>query len=247
MPPDEDQVTIRDVSDELAVIGIWGPHARDVLAEVTSDDVSDAALPFAHAREIAIGGAHVLAQRITFVGELGFELYVAPEWAVQVWDRLMAAGAGYGIAPGGYRVLESLRIEKGYRYFGSDLTPADTPDEGGVGFCAPAGHHGYLGSEALAAARARGPRRRLRTLLVGQDGYACVYGGEAVRRGGRVIGQVRSAAPGFTVGRMLALAAVPPDLSLGDRVEVDVLGTPVEAEIAPDAIYDPENARIRTG
>jgi 4-methylaminobutanoate oxidase (formaldehyde-forming) len=238
-------VQIRDVSDELAVIGIWGPRARDVLTTVSSADVSDRALPFGTAREIPIAGAEVLAQRITFVGELGFELYVDPEWAVQVWDRLMAAGAGHGIAPGGYRVLESLRIEKGYRYFGSDLTPADTPDEGGVGFCAPAGRIGYLGSEALAAARERGPRHRVRTLLVGDDAYACLYGGEAVRRAGRVIGQVRSAAPGFTVGRMLALAALPPQLAPGDAVEVDVLGEPTVAEVAPDVLYDPGNTRIR--
>ncbi len=238
-------VQIRDVSDEYAVIGLWGPRARDVLAPVTDDDVSDAAMPFFTAREITLGGAAVLAQRITFVGELGFELYLAPEWAVQVWDRLMGAGAPHGIAPGGYRVLESLRIEKGYRYFGTDLTAADTPDEGGVGFCAAPGRKGFTGAEALARARAEGPRHRVRTLLVGSEPYHCLYGGEAIRDGDTVIGQVRSAAPAFTIGRMVALAALPPDLRAGDRVTVEVLGAPVAAEVATDVLYDTDDVRIR--
>lgn len=238
-------VQISDVSGEHAVIGIWGPRARDILERVTVDDVSDVALPFAAARAVTIGGAAVLAQRITFVGELGFELYVAPEWAVQVWDRLMAAGAPFGIAPGGYRVLESLRIEKGYRYFGTDLTAADTPDEGGVGFCAAPGRTGFVGSDALVRARIHGLRHRVRTLVVGTEPYHCLYGGEAVRDGDAVIGQVRSAAPAFTIGRMAALAALPPGLRPGDRVTVEVLGEPMGAEVAPDVLYDPEDVRIR--
>ncbi len=224
-------VEIRDVSDDLAVIGIWGPRARDVLGTVTDDDLS---IPFSHAHEIAIGGAAVLAQRITFVGELGFELYVAPEWAVQVWDRLMAAGAGDGIRPGGYRVLESLRIEKGYRYFGTDLTASDTPFEGGVGFC--------VADKGRTFAP---PRHRVRTVVLDGDAYRCVYGGEAVRVGGEVVGRVRSAAYGFTVGRMVALASVPPDLEPGARVTVDVLGEPAGAQVSPDVLYDAESARIR--
>ena len=131
----DDRATISDVSDDLAVIGIWGPHARETLAGVTGDDVSNDALPFRRALRIDIGGSLVLAQRITYVGELGYELYVPRRWAVQVWDRLMTAGEQHGIAPGGYRALESLRLEKGYRYFGSDLTAADTPFESGLGFC----------------------------------------------------------------------------------------------------------------
>jgi glycine cleavage system aminomethyltransferase T len=126
-------VEICDRSDEFAVIGIWGPRSREVLAECTSADVSDAALGFRKATTIDIGGAAVLAQRITYVGELGYELYVGPDWAVQAWDRLVAAGAAHGIAPGGYRALDSLRLEKGYRYFGTDLTSSEDPYESGLG------------------------------------------------------------------------------------------------------------------
>jgi 4-methylaminobutanoate oxidase (formaldehyde-forming) len=240
------EVEVRDVSDELAVIGLWGPLTRELLGQVTEHDVSDAAIPFRRARQIDISGAAVFAQRITFVGELGYELYLAPEWAVQVWDRLMSAGAPRGIRPGGYRVLESLRIEKGYRYFGTDLTPADTPYEGGVGFCVATDKQEMIGAVALAAARAAGPRHRLRTLLVGDDErYLPLYGGEAVRIDGEVIGRVRSCAYGFTVSRNIALATVPPDLAQGARVQVEVLGDPVDAEVAQDVLYDPDGTRIR--
>jgi 4-methylaminobutanoate oxidase (formaldehyde-forming) len=238
-------VELRDETDDLAVLGIWGPRARDVLAAVTDDDVSGEALAFRAARAIAVGGASVLAQRITFVGELGYELYLAPEWAVQVWDRIMAAGREHGIRAGGYRVLDSLRIEKGYRSFGTDLTASDTPFEGGVGFCVDGDRDGFIGATALAAARERGPRWRLRTLLVGDGDYLRLYGGEAVRVDGEVVGRVRSCAYAFTVGRNVALATVPPDLGEGDRVSVEVLGEPVVAEIAPDVLYDPDNLRVR--
>ena len=237
----DDPVAIRDASDELAVIGIWGPRARDVLTAVTSDDVSGEALPFSHAREITIGGAAALAQRIGFVGELGFELYVAPEWAVQIWDRLVAAGREHGVRPGGYRVLESLRIEKGYRYYGTDLTASDTPHEGGVGFCV-ARDKDFIGATALAAAT---PRHRLRTLVLGGDGYRCVYGGEAVRIDGTIVGRVRTAAHAFTLNRMALLATVPPEIAIGTSVSVDVLGEPVDASVAPDVLYDPHDERIR--
>jgi glycine cleavage system T protein len=234
-------VEIRDVSDELAVIGIWGPRARDVVMAVSGDDVSGDALPFSHAREIALHGVPALAQRIGFAGELGFELYVAPEWAVQIWDRLVAAGREHGIRPGGYRVLESLRIEKGYRYFGTDLTASDTPHEGGVGFCV-AGDKDFVGAAALAAAE---PRHRLRTVVLRGDGYQCVYGGEPVRIDGAIVGRVRSGAYAFTLNRMVTLATVPPEVAVGAGVTVDVLGEPVDAGVAPDVLYDPDDERIR--
>jgi glycine cleavage system aminomethyltransferase T/glycine/D-amino acid oxidase-like deaminating enzyme len=240
----EGAVALRDESDEHAVIGIWGPQAREVLAAVVEDDVANAALPYRSARVLALGGVPILAQRITFVGELGYELYVAPEWAVQAWDRLIAAGRRHGMRAGGYRVLESLRIEKGYRYFGSDLTASDTPYEGGVGFCVARDKDEFIGAAALALAREAGPRRRLRTLLVGEGEYLRLYGGEAVRADGEVVGRVRSCAYAFTLGRHVALATVPPGLADGAALSVEVLGDPVGSELAPDVLYDPENLRL---
>ena len=221
------EVAIRDVTDELAVIGLWGPDARDALAAVTGDDVSDEAFPFRTAKTISIGGAEVLAQRISYVGELGFELYLDRRSAVQAWDALMDAASP---TPAGYHALDSLRIEKGYRYFGADLTAADTPFEGGVGFCVAEGKHIELD---------RMPPRRLRTLLVGEEEYLTIYGGEAVHRGDAVVGRVRSAAYGFTVRRNVALAMLPAELEEGAEVEVDVLGELVPAVVAPDCVYRP--------
>ncbi len=238
-------VSLREASDELAVIGMWGPRARDVLAAVTGEDVSASALPFRTARTVAIGAAPVLAQRITYVGELGYELYVAPEWAVQVWDALLAAGAVHGIEPGGYRVLESLRMEKGYRYMGTDISAGDTPYEAGLGFCVALDKGDFIGRDALAEAAQRGSERALRTLVVGGEDYLPLYGGEAVRLGGRTAGRVRSCAYGHTVRRNIAYAYLPAETAAGTPLEVEVLGEPVAAEVAADVLYDPAHARVR--
>jgi 4-methylaminobutanoate oxidase (formaldehyde-forming) len=236
-------VELRDVSEELVVIGLWGPRAREVLAAVTEDDVGGEALPFRQSRTIRIGGAEALAQRITYVGELGFELYVRPEWAVQAWDRLLAAGQPHGIEPGGYRALESLRLEKGYRYFGTDLTAGDTPYDAGLGFCVALDKGDFNGRAALVQAGDR-PARRLRTLLVGGSEYLPVYGGEAVRLGGEVAGRLRSAGYGFTVARTIGLAYLPAEVETGAGIEVEVLGRSVAAVVADDVLVDPANERI---
>jgi 4-methylaminobutanoate oxidase (formaldehyde-forming) len=242
---DGEAVSLREASDELAVIGMWGPRARDVLAAVTADDVGGAALPFRAARTIAVGAAPVLAQRITYVGELGYELYVASEWAVQVWDALLHAGAAHGIEPGGYRVLESLRMEKGYRYMGTDISAGDTPYEAGLGFCVALDKGDFIGRDALAAAAGRGADRALRTLVVGGEEYLPLYGGEAVRLGGRTAGRVRSCAYGHTVRRNIAYAYLPADAGVGTPLEVEVLGEPVAAEVAADVLHDPAHERVR--
>ncbi len=226
-------VAVADLTDELAVIGIWGPEARKALQSVTGDDVSSEAFPFRTARTVGVEGVPVLAQRITYVGELGYELYTARRDAVQVWDALTRAASP---EPVGYTALDSLRIEKGYRYFGADITSSDTPFEAGLGFCVARGKRSELD---------RSPPERLRTLVVGAEDYLPVYGGEAVHANGEVIGRVRSAAYGFTVRRNVALAKLPAELVEGDSVDVDVLGDLVPARVAPDALYDPKNERVR--
>jgi len=239
---EDDSVGLREASEELSVVGIWGPQARDVLQSVTADDVSAKAIPFRRARMIRAEGAEILAQRITYVGELGFELYVEPEWAVQLWDRLVEAGEPHRITPGGYRVLDSLRMEKGYRYLGTDLTGGDTPFEAGLGFCVADGKSEFNGRAALEEKRV--PVRRLRTLLVGGEEYLPVYGGEAVHMGGDVAGRIRSAAYGFTVGRNLAFAYLPAEVREGDEAKVEIFGDLVTATVATDVLYDPSNERI---
>ena len=165
---------------------------------------------------------------------------------VQVWDRLSAAGAPYGIRPVGYRVLDSLRMEKGYRAFGSDLTAGDTPDEAGLGFCVALERKGdFVGRAAVEAQRLRGIERRMRTLLVGEGAQELVYGGEAVLAGGDVVGRVRSAAYGYTVGQTIASAYLPRTLAPDTPLAVEALGRRVPAEISEDVLYDPENSRVR--
>jgi 4-methylaminobutanoate oxidase (formaldehyde-forming) len=236
---------INDVTDELAVIGIWGPHSRAVVERATGASLSDAALPFGRAVTVQAGAAAVLAQRITYVGELGYELYVDPAWAVQLWDRLMAAGRQHGIAPGGYRALDSLRLEKGYRYFGSDISAADTPFESGLGFCVHLGKGEFNGRAALSSPEAQSPPVSLRTLTVGDGEYVTVYGGEAVRRDELLVGRIRSCGYGYTVGRMIALASVSSELPTGTELTVDVFGQHVRAVVERDVLHDPEGAHIR--
>jgi 4-methylaminobutanoate oxidase (formaldehyde-forming) len=237
---DDEPVDIRETTEDLCVIGIWGPQSRDVLRSLTDDDVSEAGFPFMQARNIRIDGFDVFAQRVTYVGELGWEFYVEPPISVQLWDRLMAAGETVGIRPGGYRALDSLRMEKGYRYYGTDLTLLDNPLEAGLGFCVRFDKVDFNGREALMAARTAGITRRLRTLLVGEREYITIYGGEAVYAEGSLVGRLRSCAYGFTVGRNIAYSYLPIALGPGARVEVDVFGRRLPAEVVSDAVLKRE-------
>ena len=222
---DGEDVSLRESSDELSVIGMWGPLAPKVLPDVD--------LPFMHAGDIKVDGIPVFAQRVTYVGELGWELYVAPERAGQVWDRLMDRGRDHGIAPGGYRVLDSLRMEKGYRYYGTDMGLLDTPFEAGLGFAV----HGDKWPSLD-----RKPARRLRTLTIGGEEYLPVYGGEAVVHDGRVAGRLRSTAYGYTVRRNLAYAYLPSEMKPGEQVEVEVFGERVPAAVVRDRVLEPMHA-----
>jgi 4-methylaminobutanoate oxidase (formaldehyde-forming) len=236
-------VDLRETTDELSVIGLWGPNARDVLERVTEADVSEEGFPFMQARSLHIGGAMALAQRVTYVGELGWELYVDPGWAVQVWDRLMAAGRKYCIRPGGYRALDSLRMEKGYRYYGTDLTLLDNPFQAGLGFCVQLDKGEFNGRDALVAAREAGIKRRLRTLVVGDDEYVPIYGGEAVHGADGVVGRVRSCAYGFTAKKNLAYSYLPVEIGPGGQVQVEVFGSLVPASVTADAVISRLGAR----
>jgi len=230
------QLEIRETTGELSVIGMWGPHARAVLEHVTGDDVSEGGFPFMQARQILVSGARVLAQRVTYVGELGWELYVEPGWAGQVWDRLMTAGRPLGIRAGGYRVLDSLRMEKGYRYYGTDLSLLDNPIEAGLGFCVQLDKGDFNGREPLVAVRESGIKRRLRTLAVAGEEYEPIYGGEAVHHEGRAVSRLRSCAYGFTARMNLAYAYLPVELKPGAEVQVEVFGRMVPAEVTRDAV-----------
>ena len=242
---DEAPVEIRETTEDLSVIGLWGPLAREILGAVTADDVSESGFPFMQARTIRVRGASVFAQRVTYVGELGWELYVDPSRAGQVWDALMAAGSEHGIRPGGYRALDSLRMEKGYRYYGTDLTLLDNPLEAGLGFCVRFDKGEFNGRAALLAAKAAGIKRRLRTLVAGGGDYVTIYGGEAVHAGGQVVGRVRSCAYGFTAQANIAYSYLPAEIKPGAEVEVEVFGDRVPARVTSDSVLPKDAVAAR--
>jgi 4-methylaminobutanoate oxidase (formaldehyde-forming) len=246
--PPIDEVEIRDATEAWTVIGLWGPRARDVLGGVTANRVDDVALPIRQVRAIRIGEARVLATRLSYAGELGWELSVAPGEALGVWDALRTAGAAHGIEPIGYRALESLRLEKGYRYFGAELTPRDTPFEAGLDRFVRLDKGDFVGRDALLALRstdASDPGRRLRTLLLGEAGWAPIYGGEAVRVEGVVVGRLRSAAYGYTVRRTVGTAYLARGVPDGVLVEIDVFGDRLPGVVAADVLHDPSGARMQ--
>jgi glycine cleavage system T protein len=244
--PDDATVRVRDVTSAWACFGLWGPRARDILAPLTTDDLSDAAFPYLTAREITVEEVPVLAVRVTYVGELGWELYAPAEYGRRLWGVLWTAGRAHGLVAGGYRAIDALRLEKGYRAWSSDITPEETPYEAGLGF-AVAMDKGvdFIGRAALIAAKAAGPRKRLRCLVL-DDAHSVALGNEPVRVGGAVVGRVTSGGYGFSVGRSIAYAYLPPEqAALGTRGEVEVFGEWIGCEVVRDPLWDPAGARIR--
>ena len=205
--------------------GLWGPRARDILAATTRDDVSDAGFPFLTAREITVGSVPLLALRVTYVGELGWELYAPTEYGRALWTTLWEAGRPHGLVAAGYRAIDALRLEKGYRVWSSDITPDETPFEAGLGFAVALDKEpDFIGRDALVAAKAAGPRKRLRCLVLDDPRSVCL-GNEPVRVGGEIVGRVTSGGYGFAVERSIAYAYLPPDrAAIGTRGEVEVFG-----------------------
>jgi len=248
--------TLVDVTSAYSVFGVMGPRSRDLLGALSGADLSDAGFPFGTSREIELGHYTVRATRITYVGELGWELYVPAEFAVGVYQDLMAAGAAYGLVNAGYYAIESMRLEKGYRAFGRELTPDFGPVEAGLLFACKLGTDiNFLGREAVEKARAEGPRRKLVSLVLGEPAASAMWGGELVLRDGQPVGQVMSGAWGEALGAYVGLAYVRhPD---GDVVtpahlregtyQVNVAGDIRPATLHLRAPYDPQGTRVRGG
>jgi heterotetrameric sarcosine oxidase gamma subunit len=243
--PADGSVQLTDATSGRVCFGLWGPRARDVLAPLTSDDVSDAGFPYLTARAITVGRVPVLALRVTYVGELGWELYAPTEFGVALWDTLMDAGRAHGLTAAGYRAIDALRLEKGYRVWSTDITPDETPFEAGLGF-AVALDKGvdFVGREALIEAKRVGPGKRLRCLVL-DDPRAVCLGNEPVRIGGEIVGRVTSGGYGFSVERSIAYAYLPPDAPIGTRGEIDVFGEWIGFETVREPLWDPANVRIR--
>jgi len=244
--PRDGSVDVRDVTGALACLGLWGPRARDILQQLTAADVSDAAFPYMTAREIAVGSVPCLAARVTYVGELGWELYCSTEFGLRLWDTLWEAGRPQGLVAGGYRAIDSLRLEKGYRAWGAEITPDTTPMAAGLGFAVKLDKGtDFIGREALLRAGDRGEEQRLACLVLDSP-RSVVLGEEPVAVDGAVVGRVTSGGFGYTVGRSIAYAYLPSrDVTPGRPVEVDVFGGWIPAVVAEEPLFDPKGERIR--
>jgi len=244
--PDDGTVTVRDVTSSRACIGLWGPVARQVLASVTTDDVSNDAFPYLTAREIGIGSVPVIALRVTYVGELGWEFYCPTEYGLLLWDTLWTAGRPLGVVAGGYRAIDALRLEKGYRVWSSDITPEVSPYEAGLGFAVRLGKGDFIGREALVRAKEAPPTRRLACLVL-DDPRSVALGNEPVRIGREVVGRVTSGGYGFSAERSIAYALLPASAAeVGTRGEVEVFGEWIGGTVSAEPLFDPKGERLRS-
>jgi 4-methylaminobutanoate oxidase (formaldehyde-forming) len=240
--PRDGSATLTDVTTTRAVLNVCGPLARDLLSQVAEGDLGNAAFPYMSCREIRIGYAPVLAVRITYVGELGWELHVPVEYALDVYERLRAAGESLGLVNAGYRAIDSLRLEKRYLYWGADVTPDYNPYEAGLGFAVALDKGDFIGRDALARIKSEGPRRRLCVFLL--DDFAAVYGGEAIWRDGKVLGVTSSGGFGHTVGKPIVFGYVPATEAGHADYEIEAFGRRYAAKRVAGTPYDPKRTRI---
>jgi glycine cleavage system aminomethyltransferase T/glycine/D-amino acid oxidase-like deaminating enzyme len=235
-----DGVQVEDVTSRYACLGLWGPAARAILQPLTTEEL---AFPYMRARELAIGSVPCLALRVTYVGELGWELYCPVEYGLRLWDTISEGGREHGLVAGGYKAIDSLRLEKGYRVWGSDISPEDTPFEAGLGFAIKLEKGDFIGRDALLTADE--PTRRLACLVL-DDPRSVALGSEPVRVGGEIVGRVTSGGYGYTVERSIAYAYLPSSSAApGTRVEVEIFGEWIQGTATEEPLFDPKGERIR--
>ena len=243
-----------DITSANSVLALMGPRSRDILQAVTRADVSNVAFPFGTQQVIGIAGCPVRALRITYVGELGYELHLPVEYATTVYDVLMSFGADYGLVNAGYRAIESCRLEKGYRAWGSDIGPDHTPIEAGLGWAVKlrSGVE-FLGRDAVAAQRENGVRKLLAGFTC--DPAVVLLGRETIYRDGERVGWLTSGGYGYTIDRSIGYGyvrnpeadhGVTEDFVTDGQYELEVAGERVAAEVSLHPFYDPTNARVKS-
>ena len=250
--PDGAHAFVTDVTSGYGQLNVQGPRSRELLQSLTSVDLSNSAFPFRAAREIDIGYARVLCTRITYLGELGYELFIPTDQAVHVYDRVVATGEEFGVVHAGLRALGSLRMEKGYRDYGHDLDNTDDPYETGLGFAVDLKKpDGFIGKEALLERKAKGPlQRRLVSVLV-KDPEPQMFHAEIVRRDGKAVGYVRAASYGHTLGGAVGLAFLEPKQTVDEAYltsgswEVEIAGKRYPAVVSARPLYDPKGEAIK--
>lgn len=244
--PEDGSVTIEDVSSNYACLGMWGPKARIILEKVTSDDVSNAGFPYMTSKRMTVGDVPVIASRVTYVGELGWEFYTPMEYGLRLWDTLWEAGANEGLVAGGYKAIESMRLEKGYRYWSGEISPDYTPYEAGLGFAVKLDKDNFIGKEALVKQKADGIKKKLCTITLNDD-RTVVMGKEPIRVGEKLVGWVASGGFGYSVNKSIAYAYLPMEYAkAGTKLEIECFGEQVGAEVAQSVLWDAKGERIKS-
>jgi 4-methylaminobutanoate oxidase (formaldehyde-forming) len=244
--PEDGSVSIEDVGSSYACIGLWGPKARAILEKVTSDDVSNAGFPYMTAKRVSVGDVPVIASRVTYVGELGWEFYCPMEYGLRLWDTLWEAGEAEGMVAGGYKAIESLRLEKGYRYWSAEISPDYTPYEAGLGFAVKLNKGDFIGREALVKQKEAGLTRKLCCLTLA-DNRVIALGKEPIRdMTGRIVSWVFSGGYGYSVQQSIVFAYLPMECAqVGTQLEIEFFGEQVGATVVQSPLWDPKGERIR--
>ncbi len=243
--PGDGSVYLNDVTSSRCCIGVWGPRARDLVQQVSENDFSNSAFPYLTAQQVTIGDIPALALRVTYVGELGWEIYAPMEYGLKLWDTLWAAGRPLGLTAAGYRAIESLRLEKGYRYWSTDIHSEYNPYEAGLGFAVKLQKGDFIGRAALERVKAEGVKRKLCCLII-EDPRAVALGGEPLLAGKQVLGRVSSGGYGYTIRQSIAYGYLPVEYALpGTQIEVQLFGTRYPATVTREPLYDPKNEKIK--
>ena len=243
--PGDGSVYVHDITSSRCCIGVWGPRARDLMQRVSEHNFSNEAFPYLTAQQVTIGDIPALALRVTYVGELGWEIYAPMEYGLKLWDTLWEAGQELGIAAAGYRAIESLRLEKGYRYWSADIHSEYNPYEAGLGFAVKLKKGDFMGKEALERIKAEGVSRKLCCLTLDDPG-AVALGGEPLLDGDQVLGRVTSGGYGYTVRQSIAYGYLPVEYATaGTLVEVQLFGVRYRATVMKEPLFDPKNEKVK--
>jgi glycine cleavage system T protein len=244
--PGDGSVTMEDVGSNYACIGMWGPKARRILEKATSDDVSNAGFPYMTAKRMTVGDVPVLASRVTYVGELGWEFYCPMEYGLRLWDTLWEAGRPEGLVAGGYKAIDTLRLEKGYRYWSGEISPDYTPYEAGMGFAVKMDKGDFIGKDALVKQKKEGISRKLCCITLA-DSRTIMIGKEPIRASDKTVGWVASGGFGYTVGKSIAFAYLPMEYSkVGTKLEIEWFGEKIGAVVDQPVLWDAKGERIRS-
>ena len=244
--PTDGSVVVEDVTGSFGCLGLWGPRARTILQKITKDDVSNEGFPYMTAKRIIAGNVPVIAMRVTYVGELGWEFYFSMEYGARLWDAIWAAGEPEGLVAAGYKAIDTLRLEKGYRYWGADMNPDYTPYEAGTGAFVRLDKGDFIGREALLKVKKEGVKQKLCCMTLA-DKSAIALGNEPIFKDGKVIGWITSGGYGYSVGKSIAYGYLPVEAAKpGAQYETELFGERIKLTVEKDPLFDAKGEHIKS-